>query len=131
MKVREWDWNAQAYAAFEYPDQVFAEFIDFLLNVKRWREDPELLYERTRRLERQMAEYRALSERSLDELLRIAERAQFNNEPLGWDSLLVQVRDRERQRQARAQQLKENIAKHEEAAAAAEAATVAAPVEEG
>lgn len=135
MKVRTWDWNAQRFVEADYPDVVFVEFIDFLMNTKRWREDPDLLYDRTKQLERQLGDFRALTERQRQDLLTFEEQARFNGETVKWDNLMTHVRTRERERKERAARLEANRAKHAAAKAALElngnATTVIDPPEPG
>jgi hypothetical protein len=44
MKIREWDWDLQAFVPREWDDDMVAEFVDWLLNTKAWRDDVELVH---------------------------------------------------------------------------------------
>lgn len=60
MKLPYYDWNAQTTKEFEYPDEMFVDFLTFILTSKRWQEDRWLVEDRVSRLQGQMAEYRNL-----------------------------------------------------------------------
>ena len=61
MKLLEVDWNAKGGAAdvpVEYPDEVIAEFMNWLRRTSAWHEDVELVHRRVRRLNSQLADHR-------------------------------------------------------------------------
>ena len=59
MQLREWDHNAGpsgGYVEVEYPDSIIKEFVDYFRVNKAWREDPEIIYARWLKFERDLTE---------------------------------------------------------------------------
>lgn len=58
MKLREWQWDQQSYAEVEYPDAPIKAFVDFFRTTKQWRENPEQVFARWMKFERELTEAR-------------------------------------------------------------------------
>lgn len=58
MKLREWDWDRQAFVETDYPDGPIVEFVNWLRTTKAWHADPELVHRKLLHLNRGFAEHR-------------------------------------------------------------------------
>ena len=54
ITLREWDWDAQAFVEREYPWAALKSFVDDLRLGNRWRENPEVVFNRFMKLEREL-----------------------------------------------------------------------------
>lgn len=61
MKLQETDWDAPGGAATverDYPNAPIADFVNWIRKTSAWRENPELVERRVRKLERELSEIR-------------------------------------------------------------------------
>ena len=58
MKLREWNWDAQAFIETDYPDGTVADFVNWMRTTKAWHADPELVHGRLLRMNQKLAEHR-------------------------------------------------------------------------
>jgi hypothetical protein len=57
--LREWDWDLQNYVTIEYPDEPIAQLMDWLRTTRSWHEDVELVHQRVRKLNAELAAIRS------------------------------------------------------------------------
>ena len=58
MRLREWDWDKQAFVEVDYPDAPIAEFINWLRTTKAWHADPEIVHRKLLYLNKGFSEHR-------------------------------------------------------------------------
>lgn len=62
MKLQDTDWsNARTGARLvdvEYPDDIIQRFVNWLWTTKQWRENPEAVYNRFRRMQDELVEWK-------------------------------------------------------------------------
>lgn len=58
MKLREWDWDKQAFVEVDYPDAPIVQFMNWLRHTKAWHEDVELVHRKVLYLNKGFAEHR-------------------------------------------------------------------------
>lgn len=58
MRLKEWDDQAQTEIQREYPDEPGTALLNWMRNTKRWREDPQRLFDRYLHFERQLTDIR-------------------------------------------------------------------------
>lgn len=61
IRLKETDWNAPGGATeveVEYPEQPVQDIVNWLRRTPAWKENPQLVEQRVRRLNQQLADYR-------------------------------------------------------------------------
>jgi len=60
VKLKHWDWDAQNFAVVDYPEEMFADMLDWLLLSKQWwlPKGLELVQDKVIKLQQRLGEYR-------------------------------------------------------------------------
>lgn len=58
MKLPYYDYDARTTKEFEYPDEMFVDFIRYFMLTNRWMDETWLIEDKVRRLKQEMAEFR-------------------------------------------------------------------------
>jgi hypothetical protein len=61
MRLKEWDWDKQAYVETDYPDEPIRQFINWLRTTKQWYQSPDPgrdVYTKYRQMQEQLADHR-------------------------------------------------------------------------
>ncbi len=59
MRLREWDFDKQAFVLVDYPDAPIQAFVDFFRTTKAWVQDAERVHRQVLVLERALATHRS------------------------------------------------------------------------
>jgi hypothetical protein len=58
VKLKEWNWDTQQYDEFEYDDEIIKGFVEYFRLNKQWREDPDVVFARWLKFERDLTDAR-------------------------------------------------------------------------
>lgn len=88
MHLREYDWDAQLMVEVEYPDELIADFVNWLRQTKQWKESvslPETVYNRYLLFERKLTDARneAATEKAEAEAVEAKGKDKDQLEPYG------------------------------------------------